>query len=157
MVALPGSREQRAVKAHSSGRASYDASVDVWALGVLAFELLSGAPPFASSTPAHTEFNIMRAQAPLASLDATTGAREFIQARTHAPYTRSGACPPRACVSACAARASAQACLRAEPAERPTAHELLESPWLEGAAKFLSYCPVRPRLRLALRDALSRL
>ena len=41
---------------------SYDASVDAWSLGVLAYELLVGRPPFTGANQAETYRNISRAE-----------------------------------------------------------------------------------------------
>ena len=86
----------------------------MWALGVVAFELLTGASPFAASNETNIKANI-----------------------------RTGALPDDALQRLSRnARAFITACLRHVPSDRPTAHELLRFDWLTGALRFLGYCPM---------------
>lgn len=57
----------------------YTHSVDTWAVGVLAYELLNGCPPFAAPSRQQTEFQIMQLE-PAFVADVSTGAEDFILA-----------------------------------------------------------------------------
>ena len=47
-------------KASTSGRNEYGSGVDVWAAGVLAYELMLGGPPFEADTKAETYARILK-------------------------------------------------------------------------------------------------
>ncbi len=90
-------------------RGVFDASVDVWALGITLLEMLEGQPPLADSKPTVSAmFNIVSNPAPTL--------RE--------PSKWSDEC----------AR-FADACLRKEPAERLPAHQLARAPWCATASR----------------------
>lgn len=57
----------------------YNHSVDTWAVGVLAYELLNGCPPFAAPSRQQTEFQIMQLT-PVFVVDVSEGAADFILA-----------------------------------------------------------------------------
>ncbi|KAG2447915.1 hypothetical protein HYH02_007369 [Chlamydomonas schloesseri] len=78
----------------------YGAGVDVWATGVLAYELLHGYPPFLGSNREETEALIATAPVQVSSA-LSAGARDFVLS-----------------------------CLQKDPALRPTVPELLAHPWI---------------------------
>lgn len=57
----------------------YSHSVDTWAVGVLAYELLNGCPPFSAPSRQQTEIQIMQLE-PVLVADASPGAEDFIMA-----------------------------------------------------------------------------
>ncbi|KAF6259284.1 kinase-like domain-containing protein [Scenedesmus sp. NREL 46B-D3] len=80
----------------------YNTSVDVWAVGVLAYELLVGFPPFSSSSPGNAMHKIMAA---------------------NVVFPRHISAPARHFVAEA---------LRSHPGERPTIAEMRASAWLNG-------------------------
>lgn len=78
----------------------YNQSVDVWAAGVLAYELLVGFPPFSGSCPSDAMSNIM-AGAVVFPKRVTPGARQFVEAA-----------------------------LQSHPGDRPTVAEMAANPWI---------------------------
>jgi hypothetical protein len=80
----------------------YNTSVDVWAVGVLAYELLVGFPPFSSSTPGNAMHKIMAATV-VFPRHITPAAQDFVSEA-----------------------------LRSHPGERPTIAEMSASAWLNG-------------------------
>uniref|UniRef100_A0A383WCC8 Protein kinase domain-containing protein n=1 Tax=Tetradesmus obliquus TaxID=3088 RepID=A0A383WCC8_TETOB len=80
----------------------YNTSVDVWAVGVLAYELLVGFPPFSSSSPGNAMHKIMAANV-VFPRHITPAARHFVSEA-----------------------------LRSHPGERPTIAEMCASAWLNG-------------------------
>jgi serine/threonine protein kinase len=80
----------------------YNTSVDVWAVGVLAYELLVGFPPFSSSTPGNAMHKIMAASV-VFPRHITPAAQHFVSEA-----------------------------LRSHPGERPTIAEMSASAWLNG-------------------------
>jgi serine/threonine protein kinase len=80
----------------------YNTSVDVWAVGVLAYELLVGFPPFSSSTPGNAMHKIMAASV-VFPRHITAAAQLFVSEA-----------------------------LRSHPGERPTIAEMSASAWLNG-------------------------
>ena len=71
----------RAAAAQATGRGFYGGAVDVWALGCLAYELLTGESPFAAESESRTVRNILAANAALEKLESMAAARAFIKAR----------------------------------------------------------------------------
>jgi serine/threonine protein kinase len=80
----------------------YNTSVDVWAVGVLAYELLVGFPPFSSSSPSNAMHKIMAANV-VFPRHITPAAQQFVGDA-----------------------------LRSHPGERPTIAEMCASAWLNG-------------------------
>lgn len=78
----------------------YDASVDVWAVGVLAYELLVGLPPFASNSAGDAVDKIMAGQV-LFPKSITPTARSFVEEA-----------------------------LQVHPGDRPTVAQMAASAWL---------------------------
>ena len=105
VVVSPSESELRALK-EGAGRNSapqYDSSVDVWAVGVLLYELLVGRPPFGSQlhSQSMTEAQILNGKVEFVSRIMTSQAKSFIL--TALTYNNK---------------------------DRPTAAELLEHPWI---------------------------
>ena len=71
----------RAAAAQATGRGFYGGAVDVWALGCLAYELLTGESPFAAESESRTVRNILAANAALEKLESMAAARDFLKAR----------------------------------------------------------------------------
>ncbi|GAX80075.1 hypothetical protein CEUSTIGMA_g7513.t1 [Chlamydomonas eustigma] len=57
---------------------AYTVSVDIWALGVMTYELLNGVPPFTRQLREETELLIMRAGQPMFLVHASDMAKEFV-------------------------------------------------------------------------------
>ncbi|KAG2494938.1 hypothetical protein HYH03_006873 [Edaphochlamys debaryana] len=89
---------------------AYSTAVDIWAVGVLAYELMVGFPPVVAPAPA-------------AGSTAGFVRSEMTAAALHFPAS----VPPLA-------RAFITAALAPDPADRPTAAALLQHPWLQEAA-----------------------
>jgi len=87
----------------------YDASADIWSLGITALELCNGRAPHSRDTPARILQKILRNDAP--TLDREAGehrySREF--------------------------KEIIESCLVKDPTKRPTAAELLETAFFNGA------------------------
>lgn len=81
---------------------TYDEKVDIWATGVLVYELLSGRPPFEVEDAKETARLIMAGDVGKFPVHVSQHARDFV--------LRS---------------------LSRDPAQRPTAGELLQHPWLK--------------------------
>lgn len=112
--------KQRADENKDKDDLAYTAAVDIWALGVLAFELLNGCPPFTSFSKPDTESRISHSM-PAFGEDTSDLARNFI-------------------LSA----------LQKNSIARPTAWQLLHHPWISAqgvrrSAGNLTSCVVRAR------------
>ncbi|PNH12197.1 Aurora kinase B [Tetrabaena socialis] len=99
---------------------AYTSAVDVWAAGVLAYELLVGFAPIVSPTPPQHP----HPAAPAAGAGAGGSVRHFVETEAtpralHFPGSLSGAC-----------RSFIRAALEEEAADRPTAQQLRGHPWL---------------------------
>ncbi|KAI8463587.1 MAG: hypothetical protein J3K34DRAFT_526873 [Monoraphidium minutum] len=103
VVSLPTAEERRALEQQGRPAAPqvYDEKVDVWAVGILAYELLVGRPPFEVDDESETRAAIMHAPPPRLPPHVSGGAADFIAAA-----------------------------LSKAPAARPAAAELLRHPWL---------------------------
>lgn len=92
---------------HEASASGHDNRVDIWAVGVLVYELLTGRPPFEVEDLKETERLILTSEpAPLTSTQASAQCADFI----------------------------AQ-CLRKDPTTRPSVKELRQHPWLARAAR----------------------
>lgn len=98
---------------------TYGAKADVWSAGVLAFELLVGAPPFGRSEDHGGSFGRVSA-----------AIRSF--ARRGSPEADLEKAAPRWGHMSAEARDFLLSVLCADPAERPTATVATDHPWLQG-------------------------
>ncbi|KAG2499859.1 hypothetical protein HYH03_002150 [Edaphochlamys debaryana] len=98
---LEGEREAEPEPSPTDASTSYDEKVDIWATGILVFELLVGQPPFEVDDPKETARLILSGQATNYPVHISQYARDFV----------------------------AQALTKA-PARRPSAEELLQHSWL---------------------------
>ena len=80
----------------------YDCKVDVWAVGVITYVLLSGQTPFSGTTKKEIYTQVIKHEVDMSRVRGSANAKLFIQT-----------------------------CLKKAAAERPTAAELLEHPWLK--------------------------
>lgn len=102
IVRLPyGAAAKAAAAVGEEAGAAYGLPVDTWCVGVLAFELLVGAPPFEAESKEATYTRILKLE-PALPLHLSDQARDFIR----------------------------QA-LQRDPSKRPTVHALLRHPWLK--------------------------
>lgn len=83
----------------------YNEKVDIWAVGVLVFELLSGRPPFEVEDPKETAKLILAAKVPELPSTVSAAAEDFIKLA-----------------------------LQKKPTQRPSASELLQHPWVSSWA-----------------------
>ena len=90
-----------------------DAAVDIWAIGVIAFELLTGERTFPSTTttPAESE----------------AAARDALAGRAPLPWEGSGEAARERLEKLRGLRRTVLRCLERDPAKRPTAEALLQS------------------------------
>lgn len=109
--------------------------VDVWCIGVLAYELLHGAPPFAAASYLETYQRILAATPTFPEEEEETSGRPSgpigSQARASAgaeksSATRGGRAGPPTAV----ARDFVVSLLRRDPGERPPAEDVAKHPWL---------------------------
>ena len=80
--------------------------VDVWAVGILAFELLTGSPPFEKESRSETYESILYEEPPRLPLTVSSEAKSFIHAA-----------------------------LAKDPSHRPSAVDLLKHPWIQQYAR----------------------
>ncbi|CAG9562571.1 unnamed protein product [Danaus chrysippus] len=92
-------------------RAGYDAACDIWSLGVLAYIMLSGRTPFASTGDDTPEAILARIES--GKVDMSSGAWQGVSSEA------------RGCI---------RRMLQLEPSQRPRAHELLREPWIAETA-----------------------
>ena len=109
--------------------ACYGLPADVWALGVLAYELLVGGPPFEADTKEETYEKILHGEVWLPQL-ISPGAQQFIQqVRTRQPMVAAhvGAFPSDAVYKCVVHQLQA---LQKCPDNRPSAVQQLSHAWL---------------------------
>ncbi|GLC41476.1 hypothetical protein PLESTF_000285800 [Pleodorina starrii] len=97
---------------------AYTTAVDIWSVGVLSYSLLVGFMPFPGGLPA------ARPQAAAAAAATTATAAAAAEPSLAFPSSVS----PEA-------RGFVESCLRLRPEDRPTIGELLQHPWVRGAAR----------------------
>ena len=107
-----------------SGHA-HEKAVDVWAVGILAYELIKGIPPFHAKNFDQTMTNIKRGRFNLDS-NFSRWAKDFISK-----------------------------ILRKDPRKRPTAQELLKHPWLQNSALQLQGYKNKPKFIKYVRQRLA--
>ncbi len=81
---------------------AYNMAVDIWALGVVGYELLNGCPPFTCHDKKETEKRIQSGLMPEFVVEVSDSAREFVYS-----------------------------CLTGDAEQRPTAWALLRQPWIK--------------------------
>ncbi|GFR47820.1 hypothetical protein Agub_g9597 [Astrephomene gubernaculifera] len=108
---------------------AYSTAVDIWAVGVLAYELLVGFPPVVAMPHAPKQGTNASA--------ADTVMNDFVQNEmTAAALHFPASVPP-------AARSFVLSALATDPRERPTAAQLMQHPWLQAAAAEAAPTPPR--------------
>jgi len=122
LFASTGTPEYVAPEVVSRPPIGYDASADVWSLGVIMYILLCGFPPFWGDSP-----------------------KEILeQVRGKEPEFPSPEWDP---ISPMAKQLISNFLLNKDPSKRPTANQMLEHPWLSGSASTTSIAQVGPRLK----------
>ena len=106
---------------------AYSTAVDIWAVGCMAYELMVGFPPAIARAQQDSQ------QAAAAGSVGGFVVCEMTAAALHFPAS----VPP-------AARAWIQASLLPDPADRPTALDLKQAPWLAAAAAAVQEAKQRP-------------
>jgi serine/threonine-protein kinase OSR1/STK39 len=89
----------------------YDASADIWSLGITALELCNGRAPYSRDAPARVLQKILHNDPPI--LDRKAGKHEYSKAF----------------------KEIIESCLVKDPSKRPTAAQLLATPFFQGAKK----------------------
>ena len=85
----------------------YDCKVDIWSLGIFAYELTNGDPPYIQESQSQIILNIVRLETPPIESKWSPEFQEFVTA-----------------------------CLLKEPEDRPSATELLDHPFIRGAEAY---------------------
>jgi serine/threonine-protein kinase OSR1/STK39 len=108
-------------KSSSSGVAGYNASADIYSLGITAIELAQGRAPHSLDPPYKALLKTLQNASP--TLDRGRGHGKGLVGKGGGyKYSKE-------------LKDIVDACLQKDPTKRPTAHELLQTPYLKGAKK----------------------